>query len=521
MSLLGIDVGTSGAKAVLFSETGAVLARAYHEYSFTSPETGRYEMDPDRVWNAVAAAVREVNATDAAGRDPASALAVSASGDEFVLVDRAGRCLHPVLMSMDARGRREAAWLERRLGRELIFRLTGLPLSPKYGLCRMLWYRRNRPEAWALAWKCLTWEEFVHLRLGVDPVSDPSSVARLMVLDISTGRLAEEVLAVAGIEAGRIAEFVPSGTPIGFLPAESAASLGFRRRAAVVTGGFDQAMACLGSGCVAAGQAMVGTGTMEALGVVASPETTAQALASRTAGGVYPWGPHVVPGLYLCTATNTGGGLVVRWYRDAFGQPAGDPGDVDGGGGGGYDALLAEACDEPTDLLFLPHLAGSGPPHRDGDSLGALVGLEARTSRGEVVKALLEGITYELRQNLDRLREAGLMVSTLTASGGGSRSDRWLQLKADVTGVPIRRAWVPEAGCAGAAVLAGVGSGVYSDLTEAVRTLVRLDGVFEPDAARHAAYGERYALYVKLYPALKTILHGLHDLRRPPKEGTK
>lgn len=514
MSLLGIDVGTSGAKAVLFSGAGAVLASAHHEYHFASPESGQYELDPDQVWRAVAGALREVNASAAARRDPATALAVSASGDEFVLVNRSGRCLHPVLMSMDVRGQPEVEWLEGRLGRERVFAVTGLPLSRKYGLCRMLWYRRHRPDAWAKTWKCLTWEEFIHLRLGVAPVSDSSSIARLMVMDIVTGRLAGELLETAGVDPGRIADFAPSGTVVGVLPATTAGSLGFRSDVAVVTGGFDQAMACLGAGCAEAGQAMVGTGTMEALCVVASPETATRALAGRTAGGAYPWGTHVVPGLYICTATNTGGGLVLRWYRDAFGQAA--VGVAEAAGGSGYDVLLAEAQEEPTDLLLLPHLAGSGPPYRDGNSLGALVGLQVRSTRGEVVKAILEGITYELRQNLDHLREAGLAVKALTAAGGGARSDRWLQLKADITGVPIRRARVAEAGCLAAAALAGVGTGAYSSLAEAVKTLVSIEGVFEPDPARHAAYGARYELYLQLYPALKAILHGL---RRLPGEG--
>jgi xylulokinase len=409
-------------------------------------------------------------------------------------------------MSMDNRGDEEALWLAQELGREQVFAVTGLPVHRKYGLSRMLWYQRHRPDLWARTWKCLTWEEFIYLRLGVEPVSDRSAVARLMVMDIRSGRLADEFLAAAGVSAEKIAAYVPAGTPIGTVAPAVGADLGFTGPVTVVTGGFDQSMACLGAGTTEPGDAMVGTGTMEALCVVADRPV----LNPELLRGGYPWNIHVAPDRFICTATNVGGGLVLRWFRDTFGQEAVQ--EAARTGRSAYDVLLDDAPPGPTDLLLLPHLAGSGPPYKDADSLGALLGITATTTRGEIVQAVLEGITYELRQNIDTMAAAGVRVAQLRAVGGGARSARWAQLKADVTGLPVLRPRMEEAGCLAAAILAGCGTGVYRSVAEAAGALVQIHDRFDPDPARHAAYTKRYDLYRGIYPALKETFHGLRSL---------
>lgn len=506
VSLLGIDLGTTGCKAVAFDETGRPLAWAYREYRTASPEPGCYELDAELVWEAVAAVISEVNRSPGLAGAPVRALCLSVSGDEFVLVDSSGRTLHPVLMSMDGRGQAEAGWLEERFGRMALYARTGLPVHRKYGLARMLWYRNHRPDLWARAARCLAWEEFIHLRLGVPAVSDQSAVGRLMVLEISSRRLAPDLLAAAGVEPERIAPAVPSGTIVGQIPGDVAARLGFWELPAVVAGGFDQVMACLGAGITEPGEAMVGTGTMEALCAVAREP----ALTPELLRGGYPWSVYPVAARVACTATNVGGGLVLRWFRDQFGQEAVRAGAASGQSP--YDLLLADAPNEPTDLLLLPHLAGSGPPYKDADSLGAIAGLRADSTRGEIVKAILEGITYELRQNLEQLDAAGVAVTQLRAVGGGARSALWAQLKADVTGLPVVRPRALEAGCLAGALLAGVAIGVWPSVAEAAARLVTILDRFEPDTARHRAYTERYRLYRQLYPALREIHHGLRGL---------
>jgi xylulokinase len=274
----------------------------------------------------------------------------------------------------------------------------------------------------------------------------------------------------------------------------------------VVAGGFDQSMACLGAGTTEVGDAMVGTGTMEALCVVAGQPV----LNPELLRGGYPWNIRVVPDRFICTATNVGGGLVLRWFRDTFGQEA--VAQASRTGRSAYDVLLDGASPGPTDLLLLPHLAGSGPPYKDADSLGALLGITATTTKGEIVQAVLEGITYELRQNIDTMAAAGVRITQLRAVRGGARSARWAQLKADITGLPVVRPCIEEAGCLAAAILAGCGTGIYRSVSEAAGALVRIKDRFEPDLARHAAYTQRYELYRGIYPALKETFHGLRKL---------
>lgn len=269
----------------------------------------------------------------------------------------------------------------------------------------------------------------------------------------------------------------------------------------LVTGGFDQAMAALGSGLLSPGEACVGTGTWEALTIV----TDTPVLSSAMLEAGYPFGCYVAPDLYFCLASNAGGGSLLRWYRDAFGREELELSRATGGDV--FDLIVQQATAHPTGLLVLPHFEGSYNPWMDPHSSGAIVGLSLNTTRGDLVKALLEGITFELRENIERIETAGLPVRELRATGGGAKSPAWLQLKADITGKPIVTVNIKESGCFAAASLAGVGIGVFSTLEEPIRNLVRPTAVYEPASAAKAAYDEIFASYHALYAALKPINH--------------
>ncbi|MGQ9787643.1 MAG: xylulokinase, partial [Anaerolineae bacterium] len=216
---------------------------------------------------------------------------------------------------------------------------------------------------------------------------------------------------------------------------------------------------------------------------------------------------HVVPGLYLAMVLNHSGGLVLRWYRDTFCE--GEVQRAQASGRNAYDLILADASPEPSRLLFLPHLSGSGTPLLDIASKGAVLGLTFGTTRRDVAKAILEGLTFELRVNLDLLREGGVFINELRAIGGGARSELWLQLKADILGVPVVTPEVTEAACLGAALLAGVGAGVYASIEQAVAQVLRLTRTYQPCPERAARYERLYALYRAVYPAVVPITHQL------------
>jgi xylulokinase len=248
---------------------------------------------------------------------------------------------------------------------------------------------------------------------------------------------------------------------------------------------------------------MVSTGTAEvveiALGEPAINETLYEGNIS-----VYA---HPAPGLYLAMTLNHSGGLLLRWFRDTF--CAEEKARAQGSGQDAYDLILADTPQTPSDLLILPHFAGSGTPTFDTASKGAILGMTFATTKADIARAILEGLTHELRVNLDLLRAGGVVIDELRAIGGGARSPLWVQLKADITGIPVAVPRVTEAACWGAAILAGVGAGGFASAAEAAEATVRLDRYVYPDSERRAIYEQRHALYREVYPAIAAISHRL------------
>jgi xylulokinase len=287
------------------------------------------------------------------------------------------------------------------------------------------------------------------------------------------------------------------------MSAEIAHQLGLRRPPLLVGGGHDQACAALGSGIVAPGLAMVSTGTAEVVEVALDQPVVVPPL--QHAGiSVYR---HVVPGLYLAMTLNHSGGILLRWLRDTLGKWEAEQ--ARAAGVDAYELLLKGAPAGPAGLLVLPHFAGSGTPSLDTASRGAILGLTTSTSLATLTKALLEGLTFELRQNLDLLRTNGVAINELRAVGGGARSPLWLQLKADICNVSLRTVESTEAACLGAAMLAGRAAGLFDSLAEAADMVVHLVDEVQPQPGVRAAYEPWHALYTTMYPQLRGLLHAV------------
>jgi xylulokinase len=283
---------------------------------------------------------------------------------------------------------------------------------------------------------------------------------------------------------------------LGTLRNDLARELGLSGEVILVSGGHDQACAACGSGVVEAGLAMVSTGTAEVVEVAMDTPALDEALREGNIS-IYR---HVVPGLYLAMTLNHSGGLLLRWYRDTVCQWEREQARTSGRDA--YDLILGDAPAGPTGLMVLPHFSGSGTPWLDTSSKGAILGLTFATTRPILAKAVLEGLTFELRVNLDLLREAEVVINELHAVGGGARSPLWLQLKADICQVPLRVPQVTEAACLGAALLAGTAAGVYPSLEAAVAQTVQLERRVEPQPDSVSAYDARYQLYRQVYPTL-------------------
>jgi xylulokinase len=502
MLLIGLDIGTTGCKASIFDVEGHLLASASREYVVDIPQPAWAEQDAEHVWKlareAVGSAYAELNR-----REPVSAIGLSVQGEAVIPVGKRGEALRPAILGMDTRTVAQNEWLRERFGAEFLFRHTGMPVHTINTLPKLLWLNEHEPDLWTRAEQFLLYEDFIIRKMTGQAAISRCLASRTQVYDLANDCWSREILPALDLELDRLAPVYPSGTAVSEVSAELAGGWGFPNRPVVVTGGHDQACGALGVGLVEPGLSMVSTGTAEVVEVaLASPQLTKELEEGNIS--VYR---HVVPDLYLAMTLNHSGGLVLRWFRDTFCQEEKTLSEQTGADA--YDLILQPAADQPSSLLLLPHFSGSGTPHFDTESKGALLGLTFATSRADVARAILEGLTFELRYNLEVLKNGGVRIDELRAIGGGARSPIWLKLKADITGIPVTVPRITEAASWGAAILAGVGAGVYTSPAEAVRQTLRFERTIEPDPASQAYYEDRYGIYRQMYPLLAGLLHHL------------
>lgn len=502
MSLLGVDVGTTGTKAVAFDLDGNILASAYREYPLLHPKPGYVEVDAEEMWQKVRAVIGEA-AHAVKGRDPVEALAVSSLGEGVGAYDKERRPLTNTVTALDARGAAQCRWLEDRLGREHLYHLTGQPCHCSFTINRILWWRNHEPEVYRKAWKFLCCEEMVYARLGLEAVTDYSIATRTMCFDLRALQWSEEILKAADLCEEQFARVAPSGTVIGEIPRATAQELGLKVGVAAVVGGFDQPCAALGGGVIEAGMCVDGLGTVECITLGLDRPTTDR----RLLEGRIPCFPHVVDGMHALIGYNFCAGSLLRWFRDNFCRAEVE--EARRRGVDPYDLITAQATPGPARVLILPHFVGTGTPYLDPDSKGAIVGLTLATTRGDLVKAIVDSATYEIALNIETMQRAGMEIRELRATGGGARSKLWLQTKADITGLPVVTLNVTEGGCLATAILAGVGIGRFPSICEAARRLVKVKECYEPNASLHAQYREMYEIHKRLYPALSPISHAL------------
>ncbi len=497
MSLMGIDVGTTGTRAVAFDEEGRVLAQAYREYPLLNPADGLYELEPERVWSDLASCLQKVNADPAVVSDPVVALAVSSQGEAVVPVARDGTVLANSPVSSDLRGIPQAQQMAQEFGSGYLYDITGQFVDPLYSLTKILWWKQTQPNLYEKTWKFLCYGDFVVMKLGLEPVIDYTMAARMMAFDIRSLGWSGDILERLGVGNERFARAVPSGTLIGTIPDQFAEGLGFKRNVKVVAGGHDQPCAALGAGVTRPGEAMYSIGTTECIApVLPRPLPGLKEIQA-------PCYPHVVSGQYIIITGSQTGGRLLRWYRDEFGQQE----SLEAGRSGRdvYDLIIEQAGDEPSNLMVLAHFSGSGMAHNDPFSKGVIYGLTFDSKRGQIIRAILEGITYEQAISVDQLAQAGVEIERLRAVGGGSRSKIWLQIKADILNRSLLSMNTDEASSLGAAMLAGLAAGIFSSPEEAVKQWVKEKDVFNPVLEKNAVYRNRIKEYEKLYQALRNI----------------
>lgn len=500
MSVVGVDVGTSGSKALALDSEGQVIAFAAHSYPRQSPQPGWQEIEPEVLLGAVESAIGEV--AGATRKDPVEAVSFSVFGGSCVALDHDLRPCCNLISTTDARANADAVRWSETFGAERTYRITGNIPHSSLLLPKAMMFRRLRPELFARCTMLASAEEMIFTSLGLPPVVDRSTASTYMASELSNAEWSLEILEAAGIPRRMLPKIVPCGSVIGTLPASVARRLNVAEGVPVVAGGHDQQVASFGAGLIGCGEATVSLGTVEAAGTV----TDIPRLHRGFFDASIPTWRHVVEGQFYSLVYSFSCGDLLNWAaRTLWGARPGQE-------TARLKQALSSLPQRPARALVLPHLCGSGTPQMDPLSRGAIVGLDSGSTREEILRAVLDSQNYEMRLNFETWADLGIEVSRLRAFGGLAQSDAILQIKADILGVEVARLGCTEAGCIGAAVLAGSGAGLIDDAAGFLRRHVREVRVFEPRAEFAREHEEMYSVYRRLYDSLKETNHQLAAL---------
>jgi xylulokinase len=493
MALLGLDIGSTSIKGVVFDEAGAVLAQAAASYR-TVWNGDTAEADAEEIWQAAAEVIRR-----AAEQTPdIEAIGVGSHGETFIPVDGENRPVCRAIMNSDNRAREETALWEKDGGKRRLYGITGVPLHAMFAVNKIMWLKKHRPEIFEKTRLYLSAGDYILARLGVKPLTDYSLAGRTMGFDINRRSWSEEILKEAGIPLKKMPECVPSGTLAGRLGAGTAAALGLKKGAAVAVGGHDQPLSALGCGAYQAGIVTDSAGTYECLAMITNtPKNNDAAFACNVNSYC-----HTVDGKYITLAFFPAG-FATNWFVDEFCYE--DKVKAKERGLSVYACLAESIPDGPTGLIVTPHLVGSCNPYWDARARGAIYGIAPDVSRHKLFKAVYEGLALELALNAGVMEQVCGRFETVRISGGNARLPFSVQLRADLTGKQFDTMDTAETVCKGAAILAGVSCGAYRDLAEAVMNTVRTEKRYEPDAAMRERYGRQKAMYGALYPSLEKI----------------
>ena len=489
MHCLGIDVGTGGTRAVLIDGAGQIVASETIEHvPFASPQTGWAEQDPDDWWRAAVAAIRAVLSHDNITPDSISAVGLSGQMHGAVLLDADDKLLRPSIIWCDQRSEAQCQQLTEQIGASRLIELTCNPALTGFTLPKILWVKDQEPEHWRRLRSLLLPKDYVRLRLTGDKAIDVADASGTLLLDVSARQWSREMLDAAGINDNVLPRLFESPEITGSVSQSAAELTGLRVGTPVVAGAGDQAAGAVGMGIVKPGSVSATIGTS---GVVFAA-TNNPALDPK--GRVHTF-CHAIPNRWHVMGVTQGAGLSLRWFRDQFGLAP-------------YDQLTAEAADVPAgadNLLWAPYLMGERTPHLDPNARAALVGLTASHTRAHVVRAILEGVAFSLRDSLEIFRDMNVPVESIRLGGGGARSKLWRQIQADVYAHAVDIVQAEEGAAYGAALLAGVGGGLWKSVDDACAEVVRVVDRIEPDAAAVKVLEPLYRSYRELYPALHKV----------------
>ena len=495
--LLGVDLGTSGTKTVLFDIHGQAVASATVEYPLYQPHNGWAEQDADDWWKAAQETVKTVLASSGVNPADVKGLGISGQMHGLVLTDENGNALRKALLWCDGRTQAECDEITEAVGAERLIQIAANHALTGFTAGKVLWVRKNEPEIFAKAKHILLPKDYVRFKLTGVYAQEISDASGTNLLDVPNRCWSEEICKAINLDMSLLPPIVESAAVAGTVTAEAAALTGLCEGTPVAGGGGDNMCAAVGTGVVVPGKAFTTIGTS---GVVYahSPEVQIE-----PEGRVHTF-CSCIPGEYVNFACMLSAGLGLKWYRDQFCQAeiqAAKEMDTDP-----YVLTNEQAAKSPIGanrLVYLPYLMGERSPLLDNDARGAFIGLSAMHTRRDLLRAVMEGVTYGLRHNVDVMRSMGVNPEAMLACGGGAKSPFWRQMMADVFHTPVKTVHNTEGPALGAAILAGVAAGLYKDVPTACAELIHEGEPLAPIAENEKAYEAYYEMFRKLYPALK------------------
>jgi len=505
MKIAGLDIGTTGCKLTVFDENGTELGKSYRDYP-VKRDVGGHEIDVSALLDGVYAVIKDMAAKfrDIAG------IGVTSFGETFVMTDEEGNPLVPAMLYTDPRGKEECGELVEKLGELRIAQITGVTPHEMYGLPKMMWRKKHNPELFEKTEHIFLMEDYVVFALTKNPQIDYSLATRSMAFDIRSLDWSEEILAAAGIDRKLFSTPVPTGTDAGVISEETASLTGLSANTRIVSVSHDQVAACVGAGAFDAAVAVDGAGTVQCL----TPIFDEIPDIGKMIPGKYVIVPYVVPGKYVTYAFSYTGGALMQWCTENLAKKEAElAADRNESVNDYLERDYAENrkafsldWEGPSGMLVLPHFAGAATPYMDTGSKGAVLGLTTDSRVSDIYRACMEGVTYEMYLNYKNVAAAGAKPRLLHATGGGARSAVWMQMKADMMGLPVTALSTVDAGTVGSAMLAGIAAGIFQDLKDAADKMVTKTKTYEPREAYHRMYAEVFDRYEKLYESVRGLM---------------
>lgn len=505
MKIAGLDIGTTGCKCTVFDTNGEEIGKAYRDYPVKRGVSG-HEIDTKYLIESVYECLSEV----AKDNPDISGIGVTSFGETFVMTDESGVPLANAMLYTDPRGHDECETLCELLGEENIAKITGVVPHEMYGMPKLMWIKRHKPDVYAKCRYVFQMEDYVVFSLTGTRQIDYSLATRSMGFNINTLKWDKNIFDVAGIDISFMSNPVPTGTDAGCITKEVALKTGLSEKAHVVSISQDQVAAAVGAGAFSEDVGVDGAGTVQCL----TPIYEKLPDVKKMMPGKYVIVPYVIKGKFVTYAFSYTGGALIQWCTDNITKKEKELAKCEGISVNAYlereyeKKCSAEGIDPegPSGMLCLPHFAGAATPYMDTGSKGAIIGLTTATGTPDIYRACMEGVTYEMYLNYKNVLESGAAPKRLHATGGGAHSEVWMQMKADVLNIPIVALNSIDAGTVGSAMLTGIAIGAYRDLDDAADHMVKESKVYEPRIKYHEQYMRIYDKYEKLYNAIRELV---------------